>query len=128
MRFRNLSLVASLSLLMSSFAVSDSAFADGPKTNQYWWPEQLDLSPLRQHAPASNPLGEAFDYATAFASLDLEAVKADLVQVMKTSQDWWPADYGHYGPFFIRWLGTVLGPTALKTDEVVLRWMQRFAH
>jgi catalase-peroxidase len=73
-----------------------------PRSNQFWWPEQLDLSPLRQHAAESNPLGADFDYAKAFASLDLNAVKQDIKQVLTTSQDWWPADYGNYGPFFIR--------------------------
>jgi len=72
-----------------------------PTTNQFWWPDQVDLSPLR-HASESNPLGEQFDYAKAFATLDLKAVKADIKNVLKTSQDWWPADYGNYGPFFIR--------------------------
>ena len=72
------------------------------KTNQFWWPEQLDLSPLRQHAVESNPLGEKFDYAKAFATLDLNAVKQDIKKVLTTSQDWWPADYGNYGPFFVR--------------------------
>lgn len=71
-------------------------------TNEYWWPNRLDLKPLRHNAPASNPMGEAFDYAQAFAALDLVAVKRDLEVLMTTSQDWWPADYGHYGPFFIR--------------------------
>ncbi|MGM8227772.1 catalase/peroxidase HPI [Cellvibrio sp. ARAG 10.3] len=73
-----------------------------PTTNNFWWPEQLDLSPLRQHGAESNPMGEDFDYAEAFAQLDLEAVKADIKTLMTTSQDWWPADFGHYGPFFIR--------------------------
>ncbi|MEJ2273983.1 MAG: catalase/peroxidase HPI [Woeseiaceae bacterium] len=73
-----------------------------PKPNQFWWPEQVDLSPLRLHSPASNPMGEDFDYAEAFAALDLDAVKQDLEVLMTDSQDWWPADWGHYGPFFIR--------------------------
>ena len=73
-----------------------------PMPNKFWWPDQLDLSMLRQHDPRSNPLGEDFDYAKAFASLDLEAVKQDIRKVLTTSQDWWPADYGNYGPFFIR--------------------------
>ncbi|MDP9183761.1 MAG: catalase/peroxidase HPI [Actinomycetota bacterium] len=76
--------------------------ATRPRTNRDWWPNQLDLSVLHQHAPAGNPLGESFDYAKAFATLDLEALKQDVVEVMTTSQDWWPADYGHYGPLFIR--------------------------
>ncbi|MCX7053715.1 MAG: catalase/peroxidase HPI [Proteobacteria bacterium] len=73
-----------------------------PRSNQFWWPEQLDLSPLRAHGAESNPLGAEFDYAKAFASLDLKAVKQDIRKVLTTSQDWWPADYGNYGPFFIR--------------------------
>ena len=72
------------------------------KTNQFWWPEQLNLNPLRDHDQASNPYGEKFDYAAAFKSLDLAAVKKDIDAVLTTSQDWWPADYGNYGPFFIR--------------------------
>jgi catalase-peroxidase len=73
-----------------------------PRSNQFWWPEQLDLAPLRQHAAESNPLGEEFDYAKAFGTLDLNAVKQDIKTVLTTSQDWWPADYGNYGPFFVR--------------------------
>jgi catalase-peroxidase len=72
------------------------------RTNAFWWPDQLDLSPLRRNAAESNPLGENFNYAKEFSSLDLKAVKADIKQVLTTSQDWWPADYGSYGPFFIR--------------------------
>ena len=63
-----------------------------PRPNQFWWPEQLDLAPLRQHAAESNPLGANFDYAKAFLSLDLNAVKQDIAKVLTTSQDWWPAD------------------------------------
>ena len=73
-----------------------------PHTNQDWWPNQVDLSVLNKPARDSDPLGPDFDYKMAVQSLDFEAVKADLVQVMRTSQDWWPADYGHYGPLFIR--------------------------
>ncbi len=76
--------------------------ATRPRTNQDWWPNQLDLRVLHQHSPLSNPLGEDFDYAEAFETLDLEALKHDLGEVMTTSQEWWPADYGHYGPLFIR--------------------------
>ena len=72
------------------------------KSKQFWWPEQLDLTVLRQNASVQDPAGDSFDYAEAFATLDLDAVKKDLEAVMTTSQDWWPADYGHYGPFFIR--------------------------
>ena len=88
---------------VSMSLVSGAARAQGtPKPNQFWWPDQLDLSPLRAHGAESNPLNTDFDYAKAFATLDLAAVKADLKQVLTTSQDWWPADYGNYGPFFIR--------------------------
>ncbi|HYF11196.1 MAG TPA: catalase/peroxidase HPI [Actinomycetota bacterium] len=73
-----------------------------PRTNQDWWPEQLDLSILHPHSSDADPMGADFDYAKEFATLDLDAVKRDLVDVMRTSQDWWPADYGHYGPLFIR--------------------------
>jgi catalase-peroxidase len=73
-----------------------------PRTNRDWWPNQLDLSVLHQPSPLSDPLGADFDYAEAFRTLDLEALKRDLVEVMTTSQDWWPADYGHYGPLIIR--------------------------
>jgi catalase-peroxidase len=70
--------------------------------NRTWWPEQLNLKILRKHSPAANPMEPDFDYAAAFAALDLPAVKADIEQVLTTSQDWWPADYGHYGPLIIR--------------------------
>ena len=92
-----------LTIAMSPVVPSSSAFAmEDPKPNQFWWPDNLDLSPLRAHSVESNPLGNDFNYAAAFASLDLDAVKKDIETVMKTSQDWWPADYGNYGPFFIR--------------------------
>ena len=84
---------------LSPVAVADPVMAPN---GQFWWPEKLDLSPLRQHSPESDPYGRAFDYAKAFAALDLKAVKKDIEQVLKTSQPWWPADYGTYGPFFIR--------------------------
>jgi catalase-peroxidase len=73
-----------------------------PRTNQDWWPNQVDLGVLNKPSRDSDPLGEDFDYKQAFASLDVAALKADLVELMHTSQDWWPADYGHYGPLFIR--------------------------
>ncbi|WP_295803941.1 catalase/peroxidase HPI [uncultured Microbulbifer sp.] len=73
-----------------------------PKSNQFWWPDQLDLAPLRDHGKSSNPMEDDFDYAKAFNSLDLNAVKKDIEQVLTTSQDWWPADYDHYGPLMIR--------------------------
>jgi catalase-peroxidase len=73
-----------------------------PRTNRDWWPNQLDLSVLHQHSPSSNPMDADFDYAEEFRKLDVEALKRDIFDVMTTSQDWWPADYGHYGPLFIR--------------------------
>ncbi|MBL7846345.1 MAG: catalase/peroxidase HPI [Cyclobacteriaceae bacterium] len=76
--------------------------AGGGTRNRDWWPNQLKLNILRQHPPQSNPMGEKFNYANEFKSLDLAAVKKDIFKLMTTSQDWWPADYGHYGPFFIR--------------------------
>ena len=76
--------------------------AGRPRTNQDWWPNQLDLSVLHQHSPKGNPMGEDFDYAEAFAGLDVEALRQDVLEVMTTSQDWWPADFGHYGGLMIR--------------------------
>ncbi|MEV8311925.1 catalase/peroxidase HPI [Streptomyces flavidovirens] len=73
-----------------------------PRTNRDWWPNQLDLQVLHQHSSRSNPMGEDFNYAEEFATLDLDALKQDVFEVMTASQDWWPADYGHYGPLFIR--------------------------
>jgi catalase-peroxidase len=74
----------------------------GTRSNRDWWPNQLNLGILHQNPPAADPLGDDFDYATAFKSLDIDAVKQDIMTMMTTSQPWWPADYGHYGPFFIR--------------------------
>ena len=73
-----------------------------PRSNRDWWPNQLNLQVLHQHSPRGNPLGEDFSYAEAFRGLDVDALKQDIFEVMTTSQDWWPADYGHYGPLFIR--------------------------
>jgi catalase-peroxidase len=79
-----------------------SGTATGSTANGHWWPDQLNLRPLARNSPLIDPMGDGFDYAAEFGSLDLAAVKADIVAVMTTSQDWWPADYGHYGPLFIR--------------------------
>jgi catalase-peroxidase len=73
-----------------------------PKSNQFWWPDQLDLSALRNQDAKSNPFGADFDYAKAFSKLDLDAAKKDIDTLLTTSQDWWPSDFGNYGPFFIR--------------------------
>ncbi|APE19985.1 MULTISPECIES: catalase/peroxidase HPI [Streptomyces] len=73
-----------------------------PRTNRDWWPNQLDLQVLHQHSPQASPMDEDFDYAAEFATLDVDALKRDVIEVMTASQDWWPADYGHYGPLFIR--------------------------
>ena len=73
-----------------------------PRTNQDWWPDQIDLSVLHTNSAKASPVGPGFSYADQFAQLDIEALKADIVEVMHTSQDWWPADFGHYGPLFIR--------------------------
>ena len=76
--------------------------AVGATANQHWWPNQLNLKVLHQNTPQSDPMGEDFNYAEEFAKVDLDALKQDIEEVMTTSQDWWPADYGHYGPLFIR--------------------------
>ena len=68
-----------------------------PRTNRDWWPNQLDLQVLHQHSPRSNPMGADFSYAEGFKTLDVDALRRDVLEVMTTSQDWWPADYGHYG-------------------------------
>ncbi|WP_211323774.1 catalase/peroxidase HPI [Sediminitomix flava] len=81
---------------------SKSEVSSDPKTNRDWWPNQLDLSVLRQNSGMSNPMGEDFNYREAFNSLDYEALKEDIKKVLTESQDWWPADYGNYGPLFIR--------------------------
>ncbi len=96
---KSLSLATAIAVVVGS---ASPALASDTKSNSFWWPDQIDLSPLRDHGAESNPLGDDFDYASAFATLDLDQVKKEIEQIMKTSQDWWPADYGHYGPFFIR--------------------------
>jgi catalase-peroxidase len=94
-------LIAALGL--STLAPINAANAqEQVANNDYWWPNRLSLEPLRQNSPASDPMGGEFDYAEAFSNLDLQALTADLETLMTTSQDWWPADFGHYGPFFIR--------------------------
>lgn len=82
--------------------LAQPVFAQQAQPDKFWWPEKLDLSPLRQNAAESNPLGKDFNYAKAFATVDLKALKAEINQALTTSRDWWPADYGNYGPLFIR--------------------------
>jgi len=96
-------LLSALAVAISTALSASPALAETkPTTSSFWWPEQLDLKPLRQNSDESNPLGKNFNYAEEFKKLDLKAVKKDIAAVMKTPQAWWPADYGHYGPFFIR--------------------------
>ncbi len=109
MRRTLLSLTTAAAVATASMMTPTSAFAADmgqepgeAKPNQFWWPDMLDLTPLRDHDPSSNPYGDDFDYAEAFASLDHEALEADLRELMTDSKDWWPADWGHYGPLFIR--------------------------
>jgi len=103
MRKQTIILLAALAVMTSLVLISGPAIAQGePKSNQFWWPENLNLSPLRDNGAESDPMGEDFNYAEEFKRLDIDAVKKDIDVLLKTSQDWWPADYGHYGPFFIR--------------------------
>ena len=103
MKIKQIFLVSTLTVAISAAWVTNPAHAElQPTMNSFWWPEQLDLKPLRQHASESNPLGKTFNYAEQFKTLDLKAVKKDIATVLTTSQPWWPADYGNYGPLFIR--------------------------
>uniref|UniRef100_UPI003F708112 peroxidase family protein n=1 Tax=Polymorphobacter sp. TaxID=1909290 RepID=UPI003F708112 len=105
MRINMISMAALAVAIAAPMAVASPAQAQAVvnnMTNSFWWPERLDLSPLRQHGVASNPMGADFDYAAEFKTLDLKQVKADINAVLTESQPWWPADYGNYGPFFIR--------------------------
>ena len=102
MRQFMVSMVATALVAVVATHASPVEAAGKSTSNQFWWPEKLDLSSLRQHGTESNPMGADFNYAEEFSKLDLDAVKKDIEALMKKSQPWWPADYGHYGPFFIR--------------------------
>lgn len=97
-----LTLATVMSVAISTMAISAQASATEAKTNQFWWPDQLNLNPLRQPTEKSNPYSENFNYAKAFASLDLAQLKKDIQTTLTTSQPWWPADWGNYGPLMIR--------------------------
>jgi catalase-peroxidase len=99
---RTISVVTLMAIGISPISPAMAVAQDRAPTNEYWWPNRLNLDPLRRNSPQSSPLGDDFDYAKEFESLDLDAVKQDLKTLMTTSQDWWPSDFGHYGPFFIR--------------------------
>jgi catalase-peroxidase len=109
MKARNIKMIIALSFVITQFvsAIDTTETSNKPTdrqnmSNQFWWPERLDLTPLRQHSPDSNPYGRQFDYAKEFKQVDIKKLKEEIVTIMKTSQDWWPSDYGHYGPFFVR--------------------------
>ncbi len=99
---RMLPLVAAVAIALSPEAWSENMFSDKAKPNSFWWPDQVDLGSLRDHDDKSNAYGDDFDYAKAFNSVDLKALKADIEKTLTTSQDWWPADWGHYGGLMIR--------------------------
>jgi len=100
----------------------------GGQRNKDWWPELLNLQVLRQHSELSDPMEKGFDYLKEFKSLDLEAIKKELRQLMTDSQDWWPADYGHYGPFFIRMAWHVAGTYRTSDGRAgSSQGLQRFA-
>ena len=100
---RTIPLLATIAIGINPIVLTNHANAQETMVNNdFWWPNRLSLEPLRMHSIDSDPTGEDFNYAEAFESLDLDVVKQDIVDLMTSSQDWWPADYGHYGPFFIR--------------------------
>ena len=103
MKIKTIFFVSLFAIIGCSSNTNHKKFAqEQPKPNEFWWPDKVDLSPLRQHSPESNPMGDNFDYAKEFRKINLKVLKKEIKEVMTTSQDWWPADYGNYGPFFIR--------------------------
>ena len=100
---KSLPIAAAITVALSTITLSSNALAtDAAKTNQFWWPEQLNLSPLRQHGAESNPYGAEFNYAKEFATIDIQQLKKDIETTLTDSKAWWPADWGHYGPLMIR--------------------------
>ena len=99
---RTIPLVAAIAIALSPNVWSENMFSGKAKPNSFWWPNQVDLSSLRDHDNKSSPYGDNFDYGKAFNSVDLKVLKADIEKVLTTSQDWWPADWGHYGGLMIR--------------------------
>lgn len=99
---KTIPLVAAIAIAIAPAAQSENMFSGKAKPNSFWWPDQVNLSSLRDHNDKSNPYGDNFDYAKAFNSVDLKALKADIQKTLTTSQDWWPADWGHYGGLMIR--------------------------
>ena len=100
---KSLHTLIGITIATSMAVTNNSLAADGmAKSTQFWWPERLNLEPLRSQDPRSNPYGDAFDYAGAFESVDLQALKSDIEDTLTKSQDWWPADWGHYGGLMIR--------------------------
>ncbi|MDH3978747.1 MAG: catalase-peroxidase, partial [Gammaproteobacteria bacterium] len=99
---KTLNLAVLLTVIFLILASVTALASGNAKPNRFWWPEQLNLAPLRANSPESNPLGPDFNYTEAFNELDLQAVKQDLNVLMTDTQDWWPADWGNYGPLFIR--------------------------
>ncbi|MCW9030061.1 MAG: catalase/peroxidase HPI, partial [Gammaproteobacteria bacterium] len=99
---KTIPLVAAIAIALSPAAHSENMFSGKAKPNSFWWPDQVNLGSLRDHDNKSNPYGDDFDYAKAFNSVDLKALKADIEKTLTTSQDWWPADWGHYGGLMIR--------------------------